>query len=134
MLTCVQISVVLQLLGLNIRCCAHFSNLIHLSLFKTTKTSSTKIREPIITPFLSSVFAFSSNTQHPAPSIQHPSSSTHHSNIEQYTASRYTPDRKWIYNTQTKDIQGIVKSHFIFSLINSVLPENTPDNKRLHHI
>ena len=68
-----------------------------------------------------------------SPIIQHPAPITHHFNIEQYTASLYTPDIEWIYKPQTKDIQGIVKSTHLFSVIASCFPLNTPRNRRLQN-
>lgn len=132
MLACVQISVVLQLLCPDICCCAHFSNFnppIPFQNYKNLLHQNTGNHKQPFFPLCPCFFI-----QHPSSITQNPSSSIPHSNIEQYTASRYTPDREWIYNLQTKDIIGMVKSNFILSLINSFLPENTPDKRRLHHI
>lgn len=123
---------------MNSTCCAKspdFEPLYNLSLFKTTKTSSTKIRETLITPFfpLSLLFHPASITHHPASRIPHPAPSTQPSNIEQYTASLYTPHIEWIYKTQTKDIQGIVKSTHLFSVTASCFPLNTPRNRHLQN-
>lgn len=132
---------------MNSTCCAKspdFEPLYNLSLFKTTKTSSTKIRETIITLFSFCTCFFSphpaSSIQHPASIIHHPSSRTQHpspitqpSNIEQYTASLYTPHIEWIYKIQTKDIQGIVKSTHLFSVIVSCFSLNPPHNRHLQN-
>ena len=70
----------ITLIGPNVQ---DFEPLYNLSLFKTTKTSSTKIRETIITPFFLLYLLF--HPQHPASSIQHPASSTHHPALQHRT-------------------------------------------------